>query len=554
MARQAQVIDVVVASPGDVTAERRALDRVVDELNRAVAQQKGMTLRVQKSEYVGPGFHREGRQGVIDNRLQIPECTVFVGIFWKRFGTPVPGAQSGTEHEFKQAYEAWKHVGRPKILFYFKERPYNPTSRKELQQWNKVLKFREKFPKEGLWWGFKSTVEFERLVRAHLTEVLMDLPSEVVEHPESASPVGPQGNQKESLRDAEWWEQKQNELNRQMSERPSKGTAADAEQESLRLLVRFRGADRYGLLPVLRFQCQTMNVDEEGNILCGEGPTFWVRLGESYPGAFRATSRDHAEATRLVLRLSNVPNGVRLAVPTLVETTDSAICLLTDADEAGNGGVRIYRSGLQEVMIMGGKGRAVYEVLLANPTRLNQVEVGVVAAWRANVANDLPAIGTMKAEVSLAPAQEEDWAGRTILTIARCSSVLLFPFVTNQGGFDTGITISNTSRDVFGTIAEAGACTLYYFGSTTGGGPGPPQQTTTVVPAGGQLIFTLSGGHAGQYVAATPGFQGYIIVLCQFQHASGFAMITDGFGGVPQIATGYLAQAIGAFPGGRKRC
>jgi len=40
---------------------------------------------------------------------------------------------------------------------------------------------------------------------------------------------------------------------------------------------------------------------------------------------------------------------------------------------------------------------------------------------------------------------------RPMYSIARCNTTILFPFVTNQAGFDTGLSISNTSRDPFGT-------------------------------------------------------------------------------------------------------
>ena len=47
---------------------------------------------------------------------------------------------------------------------------------------------------------------------------------------------------------------------------------------------------------------------------------------------------------------------------------------------------------------------------------------------------------------------------------------LLFPFVTNQAGFDTGIAISNISDDPFGTEKQEGTCTIYYYGRVTGRG------------------------------------------------------------------------------------
>ena len=43
----------------------------------------------------------------------------------------------------------------------------------ELEQWHRVVKFREELPKEQLWWSYTHPVEFERLVRGHLEDVVL---------------------------------------------------------------------------------------------------------------------------------------------------------------------------------------------------------------------------------------------------------------------------------------------------------------------------------------------------------------------------------------------
>jgi hypothetical protein len=121
------------------------------------------------------------------------------------------------------------------------------------------------------------------------------------------------------------------------------------------------------------------------------------------------------------------------------------------------------------------------------------------------------------------------------------TTTLLFPFVTNQAGFDTGIAISNTSADAVGTPHQQGKCKIDYFGNTTGGGAAPASQTTsTDVQAGSQLVFTLSSGSSFG-IAATPGFQGYIIATCNFQYAHGIAFTSRLGGQDPSI---YLALVI----------
>jgi hypothetical protein len=170
---QVQMLRIVVASPGDVQTERNALATVVEELNRGIAADRGVRLELARWETDAyPGFDPEGPQGLIDTILRIETCDILIGIFWKRFGTPVSDARSGTEHEFRLGYEAWKRTGHPQIMVYFNQRPYTPKTREETDQWGQVLDFQRNFPKEGLWWPYRGRAQFERLVRNHLTQFL----------------------------------------------------------------------------------------------------------------------------------------------------------------------------------------------------------------------------------------------------------------------------------------------------------------------------------------------------------------------------------------------
>ena len=113
---------------------------------------------------------------------------------------------------------------------------------------------------------------------------------------------------------------------------------------------------------------------------------------------------------------------------------------------------------------------------------------------------------------------------------------LLLPFVTNTAGFDTGVAVANTGLDSSGTVGKAGTCTIYYFG-TTGAGPAPAPQTTNAPLAPGQsLTFVVSAGGTHGLVG-TPGFQGYIEILCEFPFAHGFGFLTDGPVGLARVGS-----------------
>ena len=120
-----------------------------------------------------------------------------------------------------------------------------------------------------------------------------------------------------------------------------------------------------------------------------------------------------------------------------------------------------------------------------------------------------------------------------VITITDCTTTLLFPFVTNQHGYNTGLAITNASEG-------SGSCTIGYSGSVrTGMGDmvmtsdAPDDMMTPEPVAGGeQWVNTLSN--------IAPGFQGYITASCEFRDAHGFAFITGG-GETPTLAQGYLA-------------
>jgi hypothetical protein len=176
-----QELRVVVASPRDVQSERNSLVDVAAELNRGIAKDRAIHIEISRWEIdAAPGFHLEGPQGIIDSVLRIEDCDLLVGIFWKRFGTPTADAKSGTEHEFRKAYEAWKRDKRPQIMMYFNEKPYSPKTREEIEQWGQVLGFKSKFPKEGLSWSYNGKNEFEKLVRQHITQFIRHIPIEAL--------------------------------------------------------------------------------------------------------------------------------------------------------------------------------------------------------------------------------------------------------------------------------------------------------------------------------------------------------------------------------------
>lgn len=165
------ILQIVLSSPGDVADERNAMERVIAELNRGIAADRQLHLELRRWETEAfPDAHAQGPQGVIDAVLEIERCDILLGIFWKRFGTPTPKALSGTEHEIRAALQSFQATGRPRLMLYFKEAERLLKSAEEHEQYARVLRFREEYSRQGLYWTFQDTPDFERLARQHLTQ------------------------------------------------------------------------------------------------------------------------------------------------------------------------------------------------------------------------------------------------------------------------------------------------------------------------------------------------------------------------------------------------
>ncbi len=164
-------IRLFLSSPNDVENERQKVRPIVDQINRMLGDIYQVRLDViEWKTHVTPDM---GRAQDVINR-QIRDYDIFVGVMWKRFGTPTGKADSGTEEEFNIAYENWQQFGRPRIMFYFSQAPATPQNLEEIEQWGRVLKFKSKLQQQGLVWEYRSPEEFGDLLREHLARVLQE--------------------------------------------------------------------------------------------------------------------------------------------------------------------------------------------------------------------------------------------------------------------------------------------------------------------------------------------------------------------------------------------
>jgi hypothetical protein len=261
--------------------------------------------------------------------------------------------------------------------------------------------------------------------------------------------------------------------------------------------------------------------------------------------------------TRFAVTFANMNAGVVITMPNTVTISNASGNLTAYMTASATGPFSAVNGGVGSTTVPL-NGTVYYEIAYADDTfQTTAFLIQGTYSWLANFSSTPVSAPTVA--MSQAPAQAfapvtndvpnfvAAPAPNPLSTWILCNTTLLFPYLANGGGFDTGIVFSNTSTDsLFTTIgissatAEVGTCSMWFYG--TGAptnpvlAPGGAQASATVNP------FTLS--------SVAPGFSGYMIAICNYQWAHGFAYITYDLTQNNGAAMGYLALII-PNPAGR---
>ena len=162
-----KIIKCFIASPGDTVAEREICEKVFSEINSGIGTAYGFilqSLRWENDVYPGIG---NGGQDVINSQVN-NKYDLFIGIMYTKFGTPTAHSESGTEEEFKIAYEQALKKKNMEIMFYFNDEALSP-SELDVQQYSKVNSFRQDVvQKKCMYSMYKGVRDFEEKLRHHL--------------------------------------------------------------------------------------------------------------------------------------------------------------------------------------------------------------------------------------------------------------------------------------------------------------------------------------------------------------------------------------------------
>ena len=152
-----KVFKLFIASSGDITLERNIVNEVCSGIGDCVLPNPaGISFKVTPWENV---FNGHGTTEEITKKLA-DECDILVCILFKRFSCLIDQTGPDSLKEFLLAYDSWKTLKKPKILFYFKE--LKDTDIVEEHRLNNVLTLKENLRNDGLFFydDFSAPQEF----------------------------------------------------------------------------------------------------------------------------------------------------------------------------------------------------------------------------------------------------------------------------------------------------------------------------------------------------------------------------------------------------------
>ncbi|WP_454884768.1 hypothetical protein [Sphingomonas oryzagri] len=161
MVYRANVLNIMIASPSDVSEQRDDIRSVINDWNFSNSYQKNLILMpVGWETHSAPDLG--GRAQEIINARLGDGCDLLVGVFWTRLGTPTGGFESGTAEEIFRHVEA----GRPAMV-YFSNAPVAPQSI-DIAEYERVRAFKSQLFEKGLVEEFTSPIDFKDKFRRHL--------------------------------------------------------------------------------------------------------------------------------------------------------------------------------------------------------------------------------------------------------------------------------------------------------------------------------------------------------------------------------------------------
>jgi hypothetical protein len=171
MAYEATIYRILIASPSDVVAERKAIPEVISAWNATHSEDYGAVLLPVMWETHSTPEMGDRPQAIINKQI-VASCDLLVGAFWTRIGTHTGVAESGTVEEIGEIRSA----GKP-VLLYFSSAPVALDS-VDPEQYKLLNSFKKKCQADGLTEKYDSITELREKLMRHLSSVVRKIHGE----------------------------------------------------------------------------------------------------------------------------------------------------------------------------------------------------------------------------------------------------------------------------------------------------------------------------------------------------------------------------------------
>lgn len=271
---------------------------------------------------------------------------------------------------------------------------------------------------------------------------------------------------------------------------------------------------------------------------------FRLRFEETFPSAFRRANREKAPSgTKLRAVMNNMPFGTFEVVGGNRGSSSLQTRFVAPGAVQPNGNIRLQPVNNSII--------AEWEVTDENQTAAETAEFLInLTTTSGGRPDNSPPVGRFCAagffgnisDATLSPAPPpiprfvDTTSARSLLGLGQPSN-FAFPFISTEAGFDTGLVISNTSQDNFGS--GSGRCSLDGYGGFSPspyGGPHPFAEVQNCSPGGFSLNIagpSLQSPHWSFFgypgVSTQRLSQGYLaLILGQDGAGSGVRATVDG--------------------------
>lgn len=164
-------ITIVLASPSDLSEERKMIKNLVDSFNTTYMR-NNICIDLRMWENSTPGMNINGPQGRIDDDLGIDEADLFICMYWKKIGTKLQNENvAGTEHELNLALDSYGKRGKPDIKVFFKD-TNNSEETDDLKEINRIA---ETLQSKGLYTKFSDGQSLNNYVSKILQQEILKI-------------------------------------------------------------------------------------------------------------------------------------------------------------------------------------------------------------------------------------------------------------------------------------------------------------------------------------------------------------------------------------------